>query len=107
MKNKNKYLFLIFILFFASAVFAGEDVKTLFDRYQALYSRYREAISAQADPQAVSSILVELQAASKAYYKLIGKLAYYSDPDSAVPSVIDIKSADATGQTGQKLTLQC
>lgn len=106
MKNKNKYLFLIFILFFASAVFAGEDVKTLFDRYQALYSRYREAISAQADPQAVSSILVELQAASKAYYKSIGKLAYYSDPDSAVPSVIDIKSADATGQTGQKSTLQ-
>lgn len=106
MKNKNKYLFLIFILFFASAVFAGEDVKTLFDRYQALYSRYREAISAQADPQAVSSILVELQAASKAYYKSIGKLAYYSDPDSAVPSVIDIKSADATGQTGQKTTLQ-
>lgn len=106
MKNKNKYLFLIFILFFASAVFAGEDVKTLFNRYQALYSRYREAISAQADPQAVSSILVELQAASKAYYKSIGKLAYYSDPDSAVPSVIDIKSADATGQTGQKSTLQ-
>lgn len=106
MKNKNKYLFLIFILFFASAVFAGEDVKTLFDRYQALYSRYREAISAQVDPQAVSSILVELQAASKAYYKSIGKLAYYSDPDSAVPSVIDIKSADATGQTGQKSTLQ-
>lgn len=106
MKNKNKYLFLIFILVFASAVFAGEDVKTLFDRYQALYSRYREAISAQADPQAVSSILVELQAASKAYYKSIGKLAYYSDPDSAVPSVIDIKSADATGQTGQKSTLQ-
>lgn len=106
MKNKNKYLFLIFILVFASAVFAGEDVKTLFDRYQALYSRYREAISAQADPQAISSILVELQAASKAYYKSIGKLAYYSDPDSAVPSVIDIKSADATGQTGQKSTLQ-
>lgn len=106
MKNKNKYLFLIFILFFASAVFAGEDVKTLFDRYQALYSRYREAISAQADPQAVSSVLLELQAASKAYYKSIGKLAYYSDPDSAVPSVIDIKSADATGQTGQKSTLQ-
>lgn len=98
MKNRNKYLFLIFILFFASSVFAGEDVKTLFDRYQALYSRYREAISVQADSETVSSILVELQAASKAYYKSIGKLAYYADPDSPVPSVIDIQSPDATGQ---------
>lgn len=105
MFEKMKRLLLTFMLL-TSVIYAGEDVKTLFDRYQALHSRYNEAVTTQANKAEISQILSELQEASKAYHKAIGKLAIYTDPDSPSFMAVDV-AANPPGSGGfVKSTLQ-
>ncbi len=95
--------FLFVLMFLSSALFAGEDVKTLFDRYQALHSRYREAVTVQASKTEVSQILAELQAASRAYHKAVGKVVVYTDPDSAAFVTVDV-DVNPPGTIGSRKT---
>ncbi len=69
------------------SVFAcnAEDVKSLYDRYQAVYKNYRQAVDEQADQQTVQSLASELQAACQAYYNSIGVTASFKPEDPVEP----------------------
>ncbi|HQB84793.1 MAG TPA: hypothetical protein PLR50_14950, partial [Candidatus Rifleibacterium sp.] len=83
---KTAFLLLVLTFILNLAAFAAQsDAKALFDRYQAVYKSYREAVENQADAAEVSQLAAELQAACKEYYNSIGVTASFSSDDQAEP----------------------
>ncbi|HNX75078.1 MAG TPA: phosphatidylserine/phosphatidylglycerophosphate/cardiolipin synthase family protein [Candidatus Rifleibacterium sp.] len=80
---------ILLLAFVFAAVFTGQaasdDAKALFDRYQAVYKNYREAVDSRADAQTIKDLAAELQDACQAYYNSIGMTASFKSDDSTDP----------------------
>lgn len=109
---KTAFLLLVLTFILNLAAFAAQsDAKALFDRYQAVYKSYREAVENQADAAEVSQLAAELQAACKEYYNSIGVTASFSSDDQAEPvlsSGSETRGSDSstTTRTGSRVASQ-
>ncbi len=101
---------LMLLAFTFTFIFAcqAQDAKSLYDRYQAVYSSYREAVSSQADQQTITALAAELQSACKEYYNSIGVTASFSPDDPAEPVLNSTRAEPSetsagSGNTGARL----
>jgi conjugal transfer/entry exclusion protein len=76
LKYLKKSCLLILVLFFscslAAATSTDADVKSLFDRYQSVFSEYREAIENNENETVIKELSQKLQAACSDYYQALG-----------------------------------
>ena len=94
-RNVFKAAVLLLVFTFIGALHVeAQDAKALFDRYQAVYKSYREAVDSQADQQTVRQLAAELQSACKDYYNSIGVTASFNSDDAAEPVLTNVRNGD-------------
>ncbi|MEW6711522.1 MAG: hypothetical protein AB1403_16995, partial [Candidatus Riflebacteria bacterium] len=103
--GRSAFLLLVMLLLFIQAGFAlesGADVKSLFDRYQAVYQQYQDAVQSGADKQTLSKLATDLQHACADYYQSIGvKVDRKNDlPETLEPATTNESGAAATDNAG-------
>lgn len=100
-EKTNRFKALAFLLVFAFAGIlsvAAQDAKALFDRYQAVYKSYREAVDNRADQQTIRQLAADLQVACKDYYDSIGVTASFNSEESAEPVLTDVRGDTDTSK---------
>lgn len=100
-EKTNRFKALAFLLVFAFAGIlsvAAQDAKALFDRYQAVYKSYREAVDNRADQQTIRQLAADLQVACKDYYNSIGVTASFNSEESAEPVLTDVRGDTDTSK---------
>lgn len=87
------YSLLMVLAFSLLSVFActADDAKALYDRYQAVYKSYREAVDRQADARTIQDLAAELQNACRDYYRSVGVEASFSSENTAEPTLSSLE----------------
>ncbi len=106
MKNtrKNSVLVtLVFLLFIGVTSGYSQqtstEVKTLFDRYQAIHKQYTDAVKAQASEAKVTALADSLKEACAAYYRAIGVNATYDKLEVPDAPGVQVQSPDESSST--------